>query len=354
MKVYTKQGDKGTTSLIKTKNIPKSDDRIQLVGTMDELTSQIGMIRCRMALSETAALLKEIQNNLMTIMAGVADPYNIKYRLKEEQVLALEQEIDRMEGLFARRPGFVLPGDNPLSAQIDVTRTVARRCERWLSLVSIRYGADNMAKKYLNRLSDYFYILARYVDDLARNGQLAGADKQAAAEYPKKEEGESVMEKVSEQMSEQVIREVMKRIGQGGKITLRQAKRLIERVEEYAGSTGLQAVIAVCGPDGNPVAVHVMDDAYLVSFEVALKKAYTSASVKMSTMELAELIKPGNTFQGLDKLQGDKMVFFGGGVPLFADGRLIGALGVSGGTGEQDNGIAQYALKVLPEILEER
>ena len=58
MKVYTKQGDKGTTSLIKTKNIPKSDDRIQLVGTMDELTSQIGMIRCRMALPETAALLE--------------------------------------------------------------------------------------------------------------------------------------------------------------------------------------------------------------------------------------------------------------------------------------------------------
>ena len=71
----------------------------------------------------------------------------------------MEQEIDRMEGLFARRPGFVLPGDNPLSAQIDVTRTVARRCERWLSLVSIRYGADNMAKKYLNRLSDYFISL---------------------------------------------------------------------------------------------------------------------------------------------------------------------------------------------------
>lgn len=382
MKVYTKKGDTGTTSLIKSKNIPKSDDRIQLVGNIDELTSQIGMIRCRVCLPEVIQTLEQIQNNLITVMAGVADPYNFKYRLKEEEVIKLEQEIDRMEGLFVRKPGFVLPGDNPLSAQIDVTRTVARRCERWLSLVAIRYGADGMTKKYLNRMADYFYILARYTDYLNAEGRVSEIWKEAAqagktmeqtpeqtadpaeirrlwAEMEKlkkeaarlgnaEEKGET---RAMENVSEKVIQEVLKRIGQSDKITLAQAKRLIDRVEAYAESEGLKAVIAVCGPDGNPVAVHVMDGAFLVSFDVAVKKAYTSASVKMSTMELSDLIKPGATFQGLDKLQGDKMVFFGGGVPLKVGDRLIGALGVSGGTGEEDDHIAQYALKVLPEIL---
>ncbi|MDO5426002.1 MAG: cob(I)yrinic acid a,c-diamide adenosyltransferase [Eubacteriales bacterium] len=423
MKVYTKKGDTGTTSLIKTKNIPKSDDRIQLVGNIDELTSQIGMIKSRVCHPQVYGMLETIQNNLITVMAGVADPYNFKYRLKEEEVTKVEQEIDRMEGLFVRKPGFVLPGANPLSAQMDVTRTVARRCERWLSLVAIRYGADGMTKKYLNRLADYFYILARYTDVLAEEGRLDEIEKSNARELtetgmqrpgagtargqseagmrkPEKidarELAETGMQKteeqnarepwktgawestksegadtkaeaaagkpqggtpggkgeaVMEQVSEVVIQEVLKRLSQNGRITLAQAKRLIDRVEAYAESQGLKAVIAVCNPEGNPVAVHVMDGAFLVSFDVAVKKAYTSASVKMSTMELSKLIQPGETFQGLDKLQGDKMVFFGGGVPLKVGEQLIGALGVSGGTGEEDNAIAEYALKVLPEVL---
>lgn len=110
-------------------------------------------------------------------------------------------------------------------------------------------------------------------------------------------------------------------------------------------------MIAICGPDGNPIAVHVMDDAFLVSFDVAMRKAYTSVSVKMSTMELSKLVQPGETFYGLESLAGGKLVTFGGGVPLVQNGTIIGGLGISGGTGEEDHSLAEYALSVLPEIL---
>lgn len=91
------------------------------------------------------------------------------------------------------------------------------------------------------------------------------------------------------------------------------AKKLIERLEQEAVRRGQRAVIAVCNPEGNPVAVHVMDGAFLVSFDVAMKKAYTAVAVKMSTMELSEIAQPGGTFYGVDKLDGGKSIIFGGG-----------------------------------------
>ena len=93
------------------------------------------------------------------------------------------------------------------------------------------------------------------------------------------------------------------------------------------------------------------DGAFLVSFDVALKKAYTSVAVKMSTMELSKLAQPGGTFYGVDKMDGGKIVIFGGGVPLKSGDTIIGGLGISGGTGEEDHSLAEYALSVLPEIL---
>ena len=152
-------------------------------------------------------------------------------------------------------------------------------------------------------------------------------------------------------IQELIVQEVLKRIGASKGITLEKAKQLIEKVEAYAAGKGIPAVIAICSPDGHPVAVHVMDGAFLVSFDVAIKKAYTAAAVKMSTLELGKLVQPGGTFQGLDKVQRDTMVFFGGGIPLKAGDTLIGALGVSGGSGEQDHDLAAYGLRILAEIL---
>ena len=164
MNIYTKSGDKGTTDLVRTKNVSKSDDRIQLVGTIDELTSHLGLVKTMMEDEDAIAVLEKIQRRLITIMAGVADPYNRDYKIEDAPVETLEQEIDRLEGLFQRPKEFILPGANRLSAELDIARTVARRAERALAAVSVKFGADNGTKKYMNRLADYLYVLARYID----------------------------------------------------------------------------------------------------------------------------------------------------------------------------------------------
>lgn len=377
MNIYTKNGDKGTTDLIRTKNVSKSDDRIQLVGTIDELTSHLGLVKTMLSDKEIIRTLEGVQGTLIKVMAGVADPYNREYKLNDDKTEILEEEIDRMEGLFERPKKFILPGSCRLSAQIDVARTVARRAERALASVSVKFGADVGTKKYMNRLADYLYVLARYVDAIEAGkaegsigntdgtgnigggvtalavGSTAAPVANVSAGKDLAETGKAAVmgENQNGAVSETVIQEVLKRMGLPGKITLDSAKRLIEVIEEEAKRRGKKAVIAVCGPDGNPIAVHVMDGAFLVSFDVAVKKAYTSVAVQMSTMELSKLAQPGQTFYGVDKMDGGKVVIFGGGIPIKVGDSIIGGLGVSGGTGEEDHSLAEYGLSRLQEIL---
>lgn len=354
MNIYTKNGDRGTTDLIRTKNVSKSDDRIQLVGTIDELTSHLGVVKTMLTDKEVIRILEGIQATLITVMAGVADPYNRDYKINDDKTAILEEEIDRMEGLFERPKKFILPGSCRLSAEMDVARTVARRAERALASVSVKFGADTGTKKYMNRLADYLYVLARYTDALEakKGGQPHTQISSAASDAGKAAAmGDNRNGAMNAESSEAVIQEVLKRMGIQGRMTLDSAKRLIEKIEEEAKRRGKKAVIAVCGPDGNPIAVHVMDGAFLVSFDVAMKKAYTSVAVQMSTMELGKLSQPGETFFGVDKLDGGKIIIFGGGIPIKVGDTIIGGLGISGGTGEEDHSLAEYGLSVLHEVL---
>ena len=144
--------------------------------------------------------------------------------------------------------------------------------------------------------------------------------------------------KLNQNLADVIAAEVVARLGGPKALGLEKAKKLIEAVEGFAREQGKKAVIAVCNAEGNPIAVHVMDGAFLVSYEVAVKKAYTAVAVKMSTMELSVLCQPGGTFDGLQAL--DKVITFGGGIPLCVDGVIVGGLGVSGGTGEEDHELA--------------
>ena len=161
----------------------------------------------------------------------------------------------------------------------------------------------------------------------------------------------SLISGTSDSVDEAVIQAVLRRMGMQNKITLDGAKKLIGKIEQEALRRGKKAVIAVCGPEGNPIAVHVMDGAFLVSFDAAMKKAYTAAAVRMSTMEFGKMAQPGGTFYGADKLDNGKIVIFGGGVPLKSGDTVIGGLGISGGTGEEDHSLAEYGQSVLQELI---
>lgn len=130
MDLYTKNGDKGTTDLFRTKNVSKSDDRIQLVGAIEELNSHLGLLKTMMENKEILHTLEKIQATLETVMAGVNDPYNREYHIGDDKTELLEAEIGKMETLFDSNEKFVLPGGSSLSAGIDLARSVARRAER--------------------------------------------------------------------------------------------------------------------------------------------------------------------------------------------------------------------------------
>jgi cob(I)alamin adenosyltransferase len=174
MKIYTKTGDKGTTSLIGGTKVPKSHLRIEAYGTVDELNSHIGLCRDLLQDEHSGQVLREIQDRLFTMGSSLAcDPIKEpKMRLpdlKETDVTVLEKEMDRMSEAIPPMKSFILPGGHPVVSQLHITRCVCRRAERCcvrLELESLE--VDGLLLKYLNRLSDYLFILARYAHELLK------------------------------------------------------------------------------------------------------------------------------------------------------------------------------------------
>ena len=128
------------------------------------------------------------------------------------------------------------------------------------------------------------------------------------------------------------------------------AVKLIERIEAKASEWDMRVVTAVSDAAGRPVAVHCMDGAYIGSFDVALNKTYTSIAFQMSTAELGDLSQPGMSLYGIQFTNEGRIVIFGGGEVLKRDGVIIGALGVSGGTAEQDTALAAYGKSIFEEV----
>ncbi len=155
---------------------------------------------------------------------------------------------------------------------------------------------------------------------------------------------------VMERMHQDAACPSTKQGGVPGKMTLALAKALIDKVEQKAAQMGVRAVVAVSDASARPVAVHCMDDAYIASFDIALNKTYTSASLKMSTRELGELSQPGQPLYGIQFTNGGRIVIFGGGEVLMLRGMIIGALGVSGGTAQEDTKLAAYGKTIFEEV----
>lgn len=129
------------------------------------------------------------------------------------------------------------------------------------------------------------------------------------------------------------------------KITLNIAKEILEKAEKKAEEISVPVVIAIVDDGGNLIAQHRMDDSILISIIAAFNKAYTAIALKMSTEKLSDLVLPGKPFYGLENIGNGKLCVLGGGIPIINKGKFIGAIGVSGGSVDQDILIAQTALK---------
>lgn len=134
-------------------------------------------------------------------------------------------------------------------------------------------------------------------------------------------------------------------------LNLVKATALISEVEKEAARMGISVVIAVYNASANPVAIHCMDGAYIASFDIAGNKAYTSAALKMPTSVLKNLSQPGQELYGIQFTNQGRIVIFGGGEPLYDQDRLIGALGVSGGTESEDTKLARFGRDIIEEVM---
>ncbi len=167
MKIYTKKGDNGTTSLLRGERVSKDDIRLEALGTLDELISYLGLIR---DLSEDAAMadsLLRIQKDLMTLSVPVAggDEDRKAPALAEEEILFLEKEIDRMNETLPPLRRFILPGGDILASHCHIARTICRRVERRMVVLLKSDLSPGRTVQFLNRLSDYLFVLARSVTD---------------------------------------------------------------------------------------------------------------------------------------------------------------------------------------------
>jgi cob(I)alamin adenosyltransferase len=164
-KIYTKTGDKGTTALIGGKRVPKYHTRIEAYGTVDELNAFVGLIRDQQIDDHSKAILLEIQNKLFTLETALArDKSSIQQQLPElnaGDVSLLEHEIDLMNERLPELTAFVLPGGHPTVSLCHVARTVCRRAERLTIKMNEEYPVPPINIQYLNRLSDYLFVLAR-------------------------------------------------------------------------------------------------------------------------------------------------------------------------------------------------
>ncbi len=168
MKIYTKTGDKGTTSLIGGTKVPKSHLRIEAYGTVDELNSCIGLCRDLLKNKKSRKLLLEIQDRLFTIGSSLAcDPEReTKMKipdLQEADVELLENEIDKMNEALPPMKSFILPGGHKTVSSLHIARCICRRAERCCVRIEPEgHESDPIIIKYLNRLSDFLFVLARF------------------------------------------------------------------------------------------------------------------------------------------------------------------------------------------------
>ncbi|GKX28169.1 ATP--cobalamin adenosyltransferase [Vallitalea longa] len=313
--VFTKTGDSGYTKLFNGTSVDKDSIFIETNGNFDELTSSIGLVKAYLNDKIMIEQLEKVQTSLIKLMGVIAGLDNDN-KLVEDEVNELEKWIIEYESKYPIQKKFILAGVTKVSALIDVARTVCRRAERSLVRCCRERNINNSYPKYINRLSDYLYVVARY-----------------------QEFNQLIIDRVKDVLGDMNSKVKVA----GNSINLEQAKRVIDKVRDKAEDLDLKVVIAVVNKEGNPVGINVMDDAYIASYDIALNKAFTSVSLKMSTYELSKLAQPNEALYGIQFTNNGRIVIFGGGIPLMNNnGEIIGGLGVSGGSAKEDTMLADY------------
>lgn len=330
--IYTRGGDAGQTSLLGGVRIAKDDLRVEVYGTLDETTSALGLARATTRYDDICRRIIDLQGDLIPVMSEIATlpgtplKKGVIPHLQPEQVERLEQVIDVYNEEWIPSGHFVRPGGSQASAALDMARATCRRAERRLISLGRTEEINPDLLKYLNRLSDLLYVLAR-IDEQRTIVDTIKKQLELSDYLPQKNNGPQA--------------------GPGGQImsenlslTLADCDRLMQAGIKKAEAVEVPMVLSIVDQNGDVIETRRMDNALIVSITLAPNKAHTAAVVRLPTAELAKLSQPGQPLFGID-VNLPRLTLVGGGIPLHKNGRVVGAVGVSGGSVEQDIAVAQ-------------
>jgi cob(I)alamin adenosyltransferase len=321
MKIYTGKGDNLKTELIGKKEVYKDSTRVEAYGAIDELNTVLGISRAVAGDNEIKKAIYDKQQKLLRLASILADPDNkLQLAFSGEDIREIEHEIDKISNFIPQERGFVIPGECAASSHLHFARAVARRAERNLVTLAVIEGVDENVLIYMNRLSDYLFVMAQWT--------------------------------LFRQTVQRIVLKVLGRYhGSGDRkeepimpLNLDLAKKILIKAEEKAKEIGVPMTIAIVDEGGNTVALHKMDGALLASLDIAQSKAYSACSLRMSTEELSKISGSGQPLFGIDNTNQGRIVIFGGGVPIYLEEKVVGGLGVSGGSVEEDILVAEFAL----------
>lgn len=320
MKVYTRKGDSGETGLYGGSRISKNSIKVDTYGNIDESAAFIGAARALVKDKKVKDILYKIQEKFLVIGAYLASDKNGISKLKEKievsDVENLEKIMDEYSKNLLPLYKFIIPGENIESAALHVARTVVRRSERKIVALKERDEVASEILKYVNRVSDILFVLARVVEDQEAVRHISNVIIEKFNVYEKK-----------------------------NLLSLNDAKKIVEAGKKKAEEMKKDFVLAVVNSEGNLILEEKMDNAIFASIEIALKKAYTAAALKIETSELAKLVQPNGSLYGLHTDQ--RYVVFGGGSLLKKNGEIVGAVGVSGGTVDEDMAVAKACVEAF-------
>jgi len=327
--IYTRGGDTGQTSLLGGIRVDKDDPRVEVYGTIDEATSALGLARATTRYDDICQLIIKLQGELILIMSEIAMLPGTQLKkgsiptIQAEFIKHIEDLIDLYNSEWMQSGQFVRPGGSQASAAIDMARAIIRRAERRLISLSRNEEINPNLLKYLNRLSDLLYVLARIdeqraiVDTVTQQLGILAENSNNGTKRDEKNRGVNEMT-----------------------LTLVDCDRMIIAGIKKAEAIGVPMVLSVVDQNGDVIEVRRMDDALIISVKLASYKAYTASVVRMPTADLAKLSQPGEPLFGIEA-NFAQVTLVGGGIPLKQNGKIVGAVGVSGGSVEQDIAVAQ-------------
>ena len=363
--VYTRTGDKGDTGLFGGSRVPKQSLRVEAYGTVDEANAALGAAKAMLPAGQWRRRVHDVQQRLFVLAAELAsDPEGatiLANKINTGDITDLEHLIDDCLAVTGPQREFVVPGRDDRSGAFHQARTVVRRAERRVLTLAETEPVRPELITYLNRLSDAVYSLARLAETW-RDEEIERIVRDAVAKVlgtpskqaqPDREERAARVETTPskpvepdhEPLGEQSAPAPSRGRTPVRRFDLAAAKRIAERAEARSAELGVPVVIAAADAGGNLMLLHRIEGALLASIEIAINKAWSAVAFQAPTATLGPLATGDGPLPGLADTNSGRVVLFGGGVPVHVDGELAGAIGISGGTAEQDVDIATCALQ---------